>query len=1268
MSLQQKIKKTSLNEEFASLPDTSQIANNTFDFTLLSEVPVPIIYVDTDIRYKFVNKAYAGWFGKDPLDIIQKTVPGFLGDEAYNRLQPHINKALNGQTTQVELEMPSQNGSRFIDATLTPDIKEGKVKGFLAIINNITEKKITEKELERKRFELEDYFDNASASLHWVDENGIIIWANKAELDMLGYTGEEYIGRPVSEFHNNEQSINHILSQLKSNKTLTDYEADLKCKDGSIRTVLINSNVLWEDGKFIHTRCFTTDITDRKKMFEALKESEENYRQIVQNLPVAAYTCDKEGNIILYNNAAVEIWGKKPGSDKKWIGWHQVNINGKYILPEESPMAMAVKTGKPVNVDEIKVEKPDGTVSTVLPHPRPLFNTAGEVVGGVNAIIDITNRKKTEQALKDSEQRYRSLINGLPAAIYSTDKEGIITMYNQAAVDLWGLKPETGKDKWCGSWKIFEPDGITEVPLDSCPMAITLKEKRKVEVKEPYIVERPDGSRRHFIPYPNPVFDSEGNLTGAVNMLIDVTERKIAEVEQAKLAAIVQSSDDAIISNNLEGIITSWNPAAERLYHYKADEIIGQAVSILLPKNIIKEQEEIFNRIKNGTPVEHYETKRVTKNGDLIDLAISVSPIKNLNGKVIGVSKIARDISAQKRLLEELRENEERLRMAIESTKLGTWEFHPITKELYCSNECKDILGVPPDMITDNEYAFEYTYADDRDLVKQEIKKALDPAGPGNCEIQYRIVRYDNNEVRWVKVQGKTFFNSNKQAETFIGTILDITNEKNEERQLIESVEMFQTMADNVPAMIWMSGSDKFNDYFNKAWLEFTGRTLQQEANEGWLESVHPEEVDICIETYNRCYTEQKGFYTEYRLRRHDGEYHWIADHSVPRFSHDGAFQGFISACIDIDDQKRFREKIQDSELLFKTISNASPAALWMTDTEGQNVFVNDTWIKWTGRSLEQQLTEGWVVSVLEEDRTAAVEKFMECHAQQKYYSTEFRFVRGDGEVRWGLTEAYPYYDINGKFSGYAGSVTDITELKKLEQRKDDFIKMASHELKTPITSISGYVQLLLNIYTELDDKKLQLSKATVKSSLTTISKQVSKLTRLISELLDLSKIESGKLELNKTEFDFGDLVEETVQDMRLTTSRHAIIYHHDFTGTVYADKDRISQAILNLLANAIKYSPDADNIQVVVKADKKMVTVMVQDYGIGIDKKDQLKIFDRFYRAEGKSEQTFPGFGIGLFIASEIIHRHHGNITVESEKGRGSLFTVSLPIESKEE
>jgi len=539
----------------------------------------------------------------------------------------------------------------------------------------------------------------------------------------------------------------------------------------------------------------------------------------------------------------------------------------------------------------------------------------------------------------------------------------------------------------------------------------------------------------------------------------------------------------------------------------------------------------------------------------------------------------------------------------------------------------------------------------------------MDPAGTGHYDIQYRILRYSDKQPRWIRAQGKVYFNESKKPDRFIGTVLDITEDKKQEQQLKDSVELFTIMAENVPAMIWMSGTDKFGDYFNNTWLAFTGRTLEEECKDGWLQNVHPDDVKKCIDNYNLSFSEQKSSYTEYRLKRHDGQYRWIADNAVPRYDSNGLFTGFISACMDIDDQKRFREKIQESELHFKTISNVAPVGLWMTDTNAQNIFVNDTWIQWTGIPFEKQLGTGWIERVLEEDKVDAPAKFRECMQKREKYSTEFRIQKPGEEIRWCLTEGSPYYNINGEFAGYAGSVTDITQIRKLEERKDDFIKMASHELKTPITSIKGYVQLLLNIYNDMDKEKLHLSRNTVKSSLSTISKQVSKLTRLISELLDLSRIESGKLELHKTKFSLADMVEETVEDVRHTASHHAIIIQNDFEGNVYADKDRLSQVLLNLLTNAIKYSPDADSVEVSLEGNEKMATIKVIDHGIGIDKKDHEKIFERFYRVEGKSEQTFPGFGIGLFIASEIVQRHKGTITVESEKNNGATFKILLPL-----
>ena len=265
---------------------------------------------------------------------------------------------------------------------------------------------------------------------------------------------------------------------------------------------------------------------------------------------------------------------------------------------------------------------------------------------------DITDRKRVEQSLAESEQRYRLMIEALPAAVYTTDAEGRVTMFNQAAVDLAGRQPTLGSDSWCVTWKLYYPDG-TPMPHHECPMAVALKTGEAVRGQEA-IAERPDGSRVNFIPYPTPLRDSTGKLVGAINMLVDITERKKAEKSLRHLAAIVETTDDAVISKDVNGIITSWNPAAERLYGYKAEEVRGKPVSILIPPERPDEEPQILARIGRGERIDHYETIRIAKDGRRLHVSLTVSPITDANGKIVGASKIARDITEQKRAQEEI--------------------------------------------------------------------------------------------------------------------------------------------------------------------------------------------------------------------------------------------------------------------------------------------------------------------------------------------------------------------------------------------------------------------------------------------------------------------------------------------------------------------------------------------------------------------------------------------------------------------------------------
>ncbi|WP_044547282.1 PAS domain S-box protein [Mesorhizobium japonicum] len=371
----------------------------------------------------------------------------------------------------------------------------------------------------------QDFFENGAIALHLVSADGLILHANKAELDLLGYPAEDYVGRHITEFYPDRDVITNILSRLSRGEQIARYPARLRARDGSIKHVELTSSGHFRDGKLVNTRCFTVDVTDLE-------------------------------------------------------------------------------------------------------------------------------RTRTE--LRQQDNAYHQILDGLPVAIYTTDQNGIITYYNRAAADLAGREPQVGKDKWCVTFKLFTTDG-KELPHDECPMAVALKENRPVRNQQA-IAQRPDGSFFPFMPYPTPLRDEQGGLVGAVNMLLDLTDRQRAEETRQHLSAIVESSFDAIVSKDLNTIIKSWNRGAEKLFGYTASEAIGKSVTMLIPDDHQDEEPRILERLRRGERVDTYETIRRRKDGSLVPVSLTISPVRNATGQIVGASKIARDITSA-------RENEQRIRM-----------------------------------------------------------------------------------------------------------------------------------------------------------------------------------------------------------------------------------------------------------------------------------------------------------------------------------------------------------------------------------------------------------------------------------------------------------------------------------------------------------------------------------------------------------------------------------------------------------------------------
>ncbi|NYF33507.1 PAS domain S-box protein [Sphingopyxis sp. JAI108] len=389
---------------------------------------------------------------------------------------------------------------------------------------------------------------------------------------------------------------------------------------------------------------------------------------LLDSLPVGVYACDAEGLIVRYNRAAAALWGRKPQPGEpgeRFCGSYRLlDLGGTHIPSAKCPMAIALTTGQNFRDERIQIERPDGSRIVVLVTIRTLKNVRGEVTGAVNMFRDDGLPVREGVRTVDRAGELESVLQALPAAIYTTDLDGRITFFNEAAAELWGVRPELHRSEFCGSWKLYWPDG-TALPHDQCPMAMALKEGRAVKGKEA-VAERPDGTRVPFLAHPTPLFDKAGRMTGAVNMLVDISGRKEAALAVQRLAAIVESSDDAILSKDLKGIITSWNRGAEQLYGYPGEEVIGQPVAILIPEDRRDEEPKILARIRQGERIEHYETMRRCKDGSLVDISLSVSPIIDATGMIVGASKIARDITDRRRAEEQkdllLREMDHRIK------------------------------------------------------------------------------------------------------------------------------------------------------------------------------------------------------------------------------------------------------------------------------------------------------------------------------------------------------------------------------------------------------------------------------------------------------------------------------------------------------------------------------------------------------------------------------------------------------------------------------
>jgi len=353
------------------------------------------------------------------------------------------------------------------------------------------------------------------------------------------------------------------------------------------------------------------------------------------------------------------------------------------------------------------------------------------------------------------------------------------------------------------------------------------------------------------------------------------------------------------------------------------------------------------------------------------------------------------------------------------------------------------------------------------------------------------------------------------------------------------------------------------------------------------------------------------------------------------------------------EELKNLYEKLEESEKRFKYLIDHVPVMIWMADPDMMGKYFNKRWMEFTGEEPDK-LDPGKGFELLHPDDVEPFRKaYLNAAREKREFTFDYRLKKKDGVFIWVQCKGVPRYGSSGEFIGFIGANSNIHDIKTLEEKKDEFISIAGHELKTPMTTSLAYLQLLEEEIKGLHHENLEYY-------LEKITKSLHKMHSLIIDLLEVSRIDADRLNLNLEEIDFDEMVREYIEDLKRILPDRKIMVMGNTKSRIKGDKHRLEQVINNLLSNAAKFSSDDEPIEIQLKKKKQAVEMVIKDVGIGIPEEKIGKIFDRFYQVgEGKYKS---GMGVGLYICREIIERHEGQIRVQSKKKEGTSFTVEIP------
>jgi len=912
----------------------------------------------------------------------------------------------------------------------------------LEAVNRALRKEIAEREraedaVRRSEEHLRLVIDTIPQQIMSGPNDGTLDFANAQWRSYTGLTPEELQGRGWQRIihPDDREALLKAVEESRAKGTTYEHEVRRRGADGQYRWFLARGVPLKDsEGRILRWYGSNTDIQDRK-------EAENRIRLVIDTAPAMLHSARPDGYVDFFNKRWLEFVGVSLEDIRGW-GWTNV-IHPEDVEEVVGKWRSSVATGKAFEA-EAPLRRADGEYRLMLLRKVPLRDETGSIVKWYGSAFDIEDRKRAEQELRQAEEHIRAILEYSPNWIFLKDTEGRYLLVNREIERVFGIGEEQIRGKTDS--EIYPPERAAEYRANDLKV---LRAGLSMEFEETALLE--DGPHTSIV-HKFPLFDTQGNIYAIGGVATDITERKRAEearrYSEKQYRTVVETATDAVVSMNESGAILLANPATARIFGYDPAELIGKPLTVLMPEIMrklheagfrqylatgqrhlnwqgteltarrkngqefpvevsfgemtsnghrvftgfirdisekkraedeLRKQKEVFQKIFENIPVMiilrgqdgHFELvnpewERTTgwtlkevreQDPDILahafpdpqyrqmvkdEIAASTGEWTDLkvrvwDGRVIDVIAacvrlsdgstifIARDITERKQAEEALRTSEreqhkiaeqletERARLieAQAVAKVGSWETELPSLDVTWSEQTHRIFETDPSYVHLTRPAFvKLVHPEDRAKVDAAFEASLEKGAPS--KVEYRIVMADGR-VKVLEEHWEVFHDEQGRPARLIGTCQDITERKRMEEALRESEARFRLVADSAPVTIWMSGTDKLCTYFNKPWLDFTGRSLDQELGDGWAEGVHPEDLRRCMTTYVQAFDRREEFRMEYRLRRHDGEFRWVLDIGVPRFNPDGSFAGYIGSCIDVTEQKRAEEALQEA-------------------------------------------------------------------------------------------------------------------------------------------------------------------------------------------------------------------------------------------------------------------------------------------------------------------------------------------------------------------